>query len=450
MFLLAFVLMIAAGFSFAGTVPYKFNGVNVTREGGATYLRGTSPSEVASAGVSVSNHVVSASGAANWYAGTGALVQNGAVVFNAAIPIAATAASVAVTAVRANPAGLVTSAVVSYLLTKGIELVDGEFKKATTGPSPTETETIPVTAEGRLWNDGYGQFKPWSQAHSTSCSLWIQNNNAGGWWTLVGPASQSEPSPPANTATFQCRVLDGSTQSQMNVNALGTTANGINYTCPDGYTISGTNCTRPKQVTTYQPLTESDWDAARSGYWPDPAILDLVKKGVPLPTDAPVFSPTYQDDPVGDPYVDPVTGKRYQDKARITPSTTNPSQADVQVFKQEIDANGQPVISPGTGQPVPPEKQQEDPCKLNPDRVGCKNLGTPDDIDLEIQERGVSAITVQSFGSNATCPQPIPLPKGASLSFQYPCAMAEGVKPFLLALAWLVAGFIIIGAVREA
>ena len=138
----------------AATVPYKFNGMNVTRDGGVTYLRGTSPAEVASAGVTVSNHTISAAGSANWYVGTGALLQSGGVVFNAAVPIASTAAAVALTAVRANPAGLITSAIASYLLGKGIEYANGSFNTTVVQGSTSPVLMYVTGNPSRSFDDG--------------------------------------------------------------------------------------------------------------------------------------------------------------------------------------------------------------------------------------------------------------------------------------------------------
>lgn len=80
----------------------------------------------------------------------------------------------------------------------------------------------------------------------------------------------------------------------------------------------------------------------------------------------------------------------------------------------------------------------------------CQKLGTAPDTDqLGTKELGVSSITEYSFGSAGTCPGPIALPHNASLSFDWICQLLEAVKPMLLALAWLSAGMIVIGAARN-
>lgn len=90
-------------------------------------------------------------------------------------------------------------------------------------------------------------------------------------------------------------------------------------------------------------------------------------------------------------------------------------------------------------------------CEQHPDRIGCTEKGTPTDGDaLPTETRGVTSVTVQSFGSASSCPADVNLPKGAKLSYAYPCQMATTLRPLLLALAWLAAGFIVMGAFRDA
>lgn len=406
-FFLGLLLGASVSLSYAATIPYKFNGMNVTREAGVTHLRGTSPAEVAAAGVTVENAAIRASGSANWYSGTGALVENGAVVFNAVIPIAATAASVAVTAVRANPTGLITTAVASYLLSKGIEYAEGQFVKQTEGQQIGTCYTP----------DGNSQ----SNSSRSACVATVKPMIGGG------------------TCTFHSWYNN---------------ERGMNWACPGFGILSGgtfmIETTVPGQKV---PLNESDWDAARVGYWPDPAILDLVRKGVPLPTDKPVFSPTQKDVPLSDPYVDPVTGKRFQDKARITPSPSNPDQADVQIVKQEVDANGQPVTNPSTGGEQAPEKQ-EDPCKLNPDASACKPLDDVPDNDMLHNEITLSISPVSGFGpDNGTCPASKTLfTKGGQpivWSWQMYCDFASGIRPLIIGFAYLSALLIVVGVARR-
>lgn len=89
-------------------------------------------------------------------------------------------------------------------------------------------------------------------------------------------------------------------------------------------------------------------------------------------------------------------------------------------------------------------------CEEFPDRPQCMDLGTiSDNIELQTKELGVNAISVVSFGGGGSCPAPIQLPHGAQFSFENICDGLGMLRPLLLALAWLSAGLIVVGAARE-
>jgi hypothetical protein len=92
-----------------------------------------------------------------------------------------------------------------------------------------------------------------------------------------------------------------------------------------------------------------------------------------------------------------------------------------------------------------------DPCKDNPDRVACLSDSTEgtDSTDPQKSTIGASSISVIGFASSASCPSSIQLPKGSTLSFDWPCQLASGLRPILLALAWLSAGLIVMGAFKN-
>lgn len=422
--LLGLVLGGTAALSYAATVPYKFHGMNVTREGGATYLRGTSPSEVASAGVSVSSHVMSASGSANWYAGAGALLQSGGVVFNAAIPIAASAASIAVTAVRANPAGLITSSIASYLLSKGIEYANGEFQ-------------VPSTPSS------YFPGKKW-------CFSSPVNDCDSDYNALIGRQASRINTSYTGYGTWQGHTIVSATATSViwrltysGGNPGNFTINSSTDTCSTGYRLVSGQCVPVDK----RAPTEAEWDQARAGYWPDAANLDLVKKGVPLPTDKPVFSPPYKDVDLSDPYTDPVTGKRFKDTARVTPQPSAPDTAEVQFTKQEVDANGQPVTANGT--PVPPV-EESDLCKKNPGIIACMQGDVPTAPDITNQDKNIVITPDSGWGPDSgTCPadRVSTLHGGVQhvQSWQPTCQFLSMFRPALLAVAWFSAVLIAVG-----
>jgi len=407
-FLLGFLLGGVSTWASAGTVPYKFNGMNVTREGGVTYLRGTSPAEVAAAGVTVSGNTVLSGGAV--------AVTFKQVTFADAVPLAAGAATVMANAVKLNPAGLLTSAVGGYLLTKGLEYAQGEWKKIQSSPPTVTEEWIPCGTT--CWASGTAD-------PASSCYA------RGG--QSLGAVKTTEQGVP--TAYYCNGSYGGFTYRASQTVTCPGGAQPVNGQCSGGSTTA----------------VDSDWTAARSGTWPDPAILDMVKNGVPLPTDKAVFTPPYKDIDLSDPYIDPVTGKRFKDQARVTPLPSAPDTADVQVTKQEVDANGQPVTSGGA--PVPPV-EETDLCKLNPNASGCQPLDDVPDVELPESEITLSISPVSGFGPDSgTCPASSTLfSKGGQpivWSWQQYCDFASGLRPLIVGFAWLSALMIVIAVARR-
>lgn len=95
--------------------------------------------------------------------------------------------------------------------------------------------------------------------------------------------------------------------------------------------------------------------------------------------------------------------------------------------------------------------EQQDPCTDNPERLSCAEFGEAEDPgELTTKTDGApSSISPVSVASNNTCPASIALPKGMSLDFNGMCQVAEGIRPIVLAMAWLAAGLLLVGAFRE-
>lgn len=96
-------------------------------------------------------------------------------------------------------------------------------------------------------------------------------------------------------------------------------------------------------------------------------------------------------------------------------------------------------------------KDAGDSCKENPDRVGCMDQGeAPDEGAVETKTIGVSSITAVSLASNNGCPSGPTLPKGLGVyNWEPMCDFAGALKPIVLAFAWLAAGLIVLGAIRD-
>lgn len=194
----------------------------------------------------------------------------------------------------------------------------------------------------------------------------------------------------------------------------------------------------------------------------------------PLPITSPNSKPLRL--PQGEPQLVPDSNpKRWeQPSIDIVPSPTpdSPWRVDVQPKKIET-SDGKPlppVSTPNTNKPYLPDgtpnpdydpaaepnpnekptpEEQKDLCEKNPDILACSKpeFDTPDEADLQTVDKEVSISPESGWGSGGSCPAPRHLP-GANLDIPFTqyCDFMSGIKPIVLALAWLSAAMILIGA----
>lgn len=189
----------------------------------------------------------------------------------------------------------------------------------------------------------------------------------------------------------------------------------------------------------YVPATQSDFDVL-------PSLPDAVKQELPfapylpqgVPVDKPEFAPA--DVPLGNPYTKP-DGSTAQPRAKISPS------GDGQVTVAPYD---QPLTDP-TGNPLPnaaPEPTADPPqdqCQLHPDTVGCATLGS-DSFSLTPETRSVT-FSPESSPISGACPASITV-GGNSISFLSACDAMGMIRPLVIALAGVMAAFMIVTAMR--
>ncbi|KAF1003056.1 MAG: hypothetical protein E5299_02543 [Burkholderia gladioli] len=174
----------------------------------------------------------------------------------------------------------------------------------------------------------------------------------------------------------------------------------------------------------------------------------------PLPVEDPVLNPDSagqpqplrvpQGDPVPVPNTDPQQYK--QPVTKIVPASTSsdPWRVDVQA-ETVTSTNPNPLEDSASS-----SESTQDFCAQNPSVLACQALDTPDDTDLPTEERQISVTPDSGWGAeSASCPAPrqivtqgrtIPIP------FDLFCMYMEGLRPVIIAMAWLGAAFIIVGA----
>lgn len=243
--------------------------------------------------------------------------------------------------------------------------------------------------------------------------------------------------------------------------------------CPAGWYITqGGVCTQTPQG---QPLTQPQFeDLLEPKPMPDTVPWELPD-GTPLPVEQPVINPEPGPDPLTRPKFvptgDPVPNPNYDPNAapspqnqpfiqpgtRVVPSPTptEPWRVDLQPVDRPVPtADPQPETDEGPGQANPGDKPKQDVpglCDLYPDILACAKLDTPDAPDLPESEKPSPAITPDSGwgGDNASCPAPRLLTvQGQQIAIPYDifCQYMSGLRPIIIAMAWLSAGFILIGA----
>ena len=133
----------------------------------------------------------------------------------------------------------------------------------------------------------------------------------------------------------------------------------------------------------------------------------------------------------------------------ITTTTTNNYDGSTSTSSVTYPA-GTTVPDVPTSSTKPADDKQTE-CDKNPDKVGCAKLGdAPADPTLGTKSIVPTSITPVTIGGNGTCPADVPLPHGAAFSWQPACDFASGLKPIILAMAWIAAAGIVLGVKTNA
>lgn len=239
--------------------------------------------------------------------------------------------------------------------------------------------------------------------------------------------------------------------------------------CPAGWTQTPAGCLSPavpqpqfEDLLDGKPMPERvPWEL------PYPSPLPVEKPWInpapgPNPDHRPKFVPT--GDPVKNPNYDPIAQPSPQNQPYIQPGVRiNPSPTEDQPWRVDVQPVDRPQPTPeplgdqdeGTGQTNPGDKPQEqaDLCAKNPDIVACAKMDDvkPDDVNNEDKTLTITPET--GWGNeNASCPAPVTKQvAGLSLemSWQPFCDFATGIRPVVIAMAWLSAVLLVLGIARK-
>ena len=239
--------------------------------------------------------------------------------------------------------------------------------------------------------------------------------------------------------------------------------------CPVGWTSTPAGCLSPavpqpqfEDILEPKPMPDTvPWEL------PYPSPLPVEKPWInpspgPNPDHRPKFVPT--GDPVKNPNYDPNAQPSPENQPFIQPGVRlQPSPTDTQPWRIDVQPvdRPQPTSEPlgeqdeGPGQTNPGDKPQEqaDLCEKHPDIVACAKMDDvkPDEVNNE--DKTLTITPEAGWGNeNATCPAPVTKQVAGlnlEMSWQPFCDFASGIRPVVIAMAWLSAALFVLGVARK-
>ncbi len=352
-----------------------------------------------------------------------AAVGAGTATIAATMTVGEGAAAVALAALRATPA-IATATTIAYLAQIGIQkCLDGTWCKR-------KSPAADSSADGYIYMCNVGSTSGDSPIAACAKAAAAFGNG----YSVVGVAGD------CGLPRVCLRVLTPYGPDQWAATRTGG--------CATGYSNSSGACVPSSDAPATEPATDADWNKGLTYPLPYGAANDLSAAKVPIPVNiTPSSTPVTV--MLSDPYVDPVTGKRYRDIAVVTPNSDGKT-ATLTTAKQEVDANGNPVTDPTTGGGKPPEKQ-DDPCSGHETRMGCVEQGdVPDGPDLKEKTVNVAITPDGGWGQDTmSCPADgvySYLGKPITVSWRPACQASDMLRPVILGVAWIGAALILLGA----
>lgn len=243
--------------------------------------------------------------------------------------------------------------------------------------------------------------------------------------------------------------------------------------CPTGWKPSPAGCLSPALT---QPQMVELLNPANQPGWPMPDLVPLeLPPGTPLPVEPPVINPAPgpnpqprplfipTGNPVPNPNYDPqqppgpANQPYFQPGVRVVPSPTanEPWRVDLQPVNRPV-SGPEPMTQPDSETPPDadkPSQEQLDFCVKNPDVLACQKLDEPEAQELPESEKDISISPDGGWGAdNAACPAPKQITvqgRAIPIPFDLFCTWASGMRPIIIAMAWLSAAFILLGARSE-
>lgn len=415
------LLWLIAAPAFAGYANLQAPAGWVKTSAGATYK--------APAGFAANNGVFHTTATVN--------VGGRVVTVPAGMRVAANAASAVALFARANPLVFVGSVVLSWLESEGLTWTQegGWVKVAETDPS--------VQGSG-VWGPNHGSYgvhlRRGTPADACMAGFAYQGQRQFGS-TVYSSGGQSGPM--SVGAQWLCRDPQGGGWFAVIRR---------DEVCGAGYQPTPDfegQCVATGTV----PAVEQDF-ASIAGI-PDDA-LSVGARVVPVPVQLPEIVP--QRVPVGSPVPKPGTNPQQyvQPVIDVVPRPTLAEPWRVELVPIDVTSENPsglqdvtpideqtPEGEPGAAEPKP------ELCDIYPDVLACQKMGTIEAEPLPQSTVSVAAITPESgFGEGGgSCPAPrtgTVMGQQVAMTWQPMCDLADGIRPVVIAIAWLsaIAGFL--------
>lgn len=404
-------------------------------------------------------------------AANAATLSNGTVVTNASLNvggkavrvpasmrIAANAGRIAAAAIYLHPGLRTVAAVAAWIGAAGLvyDVADGLWKKGDGTVSTGLMYTAPAIKD-QFFSTVSGTCDGLVRYYSGVFATSPVRRNYAVQSVLPQACLLSHETRPNNTSTDW-----SSTTERMEVDSVN---------CPLNWFVTSAGCmqTQPMRVVPKEEFERMVPDARPMP--PElPGVVWPASWPVEVPEIQPMFIPT--GNPVPNPKYDPSASPSpnnqpwLQPGVKLSPAPTPnaPWQVDLQPVNRPTDSPApkpdpvqDPVPNPdGSGnndKPRDPEKDERDFCEKNPDVLACQKVDEPEDPGkLKVQEVDFNFQPESGFAGSASCPSPITVSLSGrvySISWQPFCNSLNMIKPFLLAMAWLSAAFIMLGARKE-
>lgn len=304
------------------------------------------------------------------------------------------------------------------------------------------------------------------QCQSTTCP-------AGQNWTLSGSTCTRPDCVAPQTrdpATGVCQIICPTAGSNAMVSGAkawgisgtsgsctsGIAFSGCKITCTSGVSAGGkascTGCTFTGTLATTGDVTADPTTQAEKDAPTKPEECLAQGKGyVTTSTGTTCVSSSSSPDPVTTKTTETTTTKNGAGATTGTQETTVECTGDTcTTTKVTKDAAGVVTgssTSTGSGEAsgADGKKDKETDCDKHPESIGCMVPGAPTDSEVDENPIGPSNISPVSLGGEMSCPADQQLPRGQVFTWTPICTYAVSLRPIIIVMAWLAAGFIVLG-----